>query len=139
MIKDICHDLTVLSSVSTPLTESDDLSVIQDLKDTLAANRDKCVGLAGNMIGVLKNVIVFIDEEGFIRAMINPVIVKMSEPYDTEEGCLSLEEGERPCKRYNKINVEYFSEDFKKRKKSFKGFVAEIIQHEVDHLSGIII
>lgn len=139
MIKDICHDLTVLSSVSTPLTESDDLSVIQDLKDTLAANREKCVGLAGNMIGVLKNVIVFIDEEGFIRAMVNPVIVKMSEPYDTEEGCLSLEEGERPCKRYNKINVEYLSEDFKKRKKSFKGFVAEIIQHEVDHLSGIII
>lgn len=139
MIREICKDLAVLATPSTPLSEEDDLSVIQDLKDTLAAHREKCVGLAGNMIGVLKNVIVFIDEEGFIRAMVNPVIVKKSEPYDTEEGCLSLKEGERPCKRYNRINVEFLSEDFKKRKKSYKGFVAEIIQHEVDHLSGIII
>lgn len=131
--------MKILETKSTDLSQNDDLSVIKDLFDTLSFYRDKCVGLAGNMIGVLKNVIVFIDEEGFIRTMINPVIVKKSEPYDTEEGCLSLEEGERPCKRYNRINVEFLSEDFKKRKKSYKGFVAEIIQHEVDHLSGIII
>ena len=139
MIKEVCHDLKILSLPSTQLLESDDLSVIEDLKDTLIANRDKCVGMAANMIGVLKNVIVFIDEEGFVRCMVNPVIVKKSEPYDAKEGCLSLDEGERPCKRYKKINVEFLSEDFKRRKKSYKGFVAEIIQHEVDHLTGIII
>ncbi|MBP2058343.1 peptide deformylase [Lactobacillus colini] len=134
--KDIIHDVMLLSQKSTPATEAD-LQVADDLRDTLIANTNRAAGLAANMIGARKNIIAF-----FIgpmpMVMLNPKIIKKSDPYDTSEGCLSLE-GERPTKRYKKITVEYQYLDFKKQTQDFSGFVAQVIQHEIDHCNGTLI
>ena len=125
--------LSVPSVDATPL----DSAVGQDLLDTLAAHAHECVGLAANMIGVRKRIIVF-DDNGTAKLMFNPEIVHASSEYSTEEGCLSLV-GQRPCRRYRKIRVSYQDESFKTCQKSFSGFTAQIIQHEIDHCEGIII
>ena len=136
MIKDICRDMFFLSMKSEPVTPSDK-QVGVDLKDTLKANRMRCVGMAANMIGVKKNAIVFTQGIQDV-VMFNPVIISKKGEYETEEGCLSLD-GVRPTTRYEEIEVEYQDINFKKKRGKYKGFVAQIIQHEVDHLSGIII
>ncbi len=115
----------------------EDAPVGQDLLDTLEAHAHECVGMAANMIGVLKRIIVF-DDNGTAKLMFNPEIVHASSEYSTEEGCLSLA-GQRPCRRYRKIRVSYRDESFKTCQKSFSGFTAQIIQHEIDHCNGIII
>jgi peptide deformylase len=125
-----------LSQKSAAATK-EDAAVGQDLLDTLAANRERCVGLAANMIGVNKRIIVF-DNEGSPMLMYNPVIVKQSGPYEAEESCLSLS-GSRKTKRYESIKVQYQNENFQVRLKTFTGWTAEIIQHEVDHCEGILI
>ena len=134
MIKPIVKDVLFLGEKSTMATK-DDIQVVNDLIDTLRANLDGCVGMAANMIGVKKNIIVFAMGE-MIVPMINPVIIKKENSYITEESCLSLE-GFRQTKRYE--TIEYFDKNFKKQKNTFHGFVAQIIQHEVDHCNGIII
>ena len=121
------------SSLATP----DDLPVASDLLDTLTAHRDGCVGMAANMIGVAKRIIVF-DNDGSYMTMFNPEIVKSSQPYETEEGCLSLS-GTRKTKRYRTIKVRYQNDQFQVRLKSFAGWTAQIIQHEIDHCNGILI
>ena len=136
MIKEIMRDETFLSQKAEPATP-EDLSVCQDLLDTLEANKEHCVGMAANMIGVNKRIIVF-DNQGAYTVMFNPQIVKRSDPYRTEEGCLSLE-GMRPAKRWQSIKVRYQNEKFQERFKTFTGWTAQIIQHEVDHCEGIII
>ena len=136
MIKGIMRDETFLSQKAEPAT-SEDLPVAQDLLDTLEANKERCVGMAANMIGINKRIIVF-DNEGTYMVMFNPEIIKRSEPYQTEEGCLSLE-GTRPAKRWKSIKVRYQNEKFQERFKTFTGWTAQIIQHEVDHCEGIII
>ena len=115
----------------------DDAATGQDLLDTLHEHEHECVGLAANMIGVRKRIIVF-DDNGTAKLMFNPEIVHASSEYSTEEGCLSLV-GQRPCWRYRKIRVSYQDESFKTCQKSFSGFTAQIIQHEIDHCEGIII
>ena len=136
MVKDIVHDPIFLARRSVDATEAD-LQTAQDLLDTLEANRDRCVGMAANMIGVLRRIIVF-DNEGRAELMLNPVIIKSSEPYDTEEGCLSLT-GVRKTKRFNKIKVQYQNTAFQTRLKTYSGYTAQIIQHEIDHCNGILI
>ena len=136
MIREITRDETFLAQKAEPATP-EDLSVGQDLLDTLEANKERCVGMAANMIGVNKRIIVF-DNEGTYMVMFNPEIVKRSDPYQTEEGCLSLE-GARPAKRWQSIKVRYQNEKFQERLKTFTGWTAQIIQHEVDHCEGIII
>lgn len=136
MIKPIIHDPIFLSQKSVPAAP-DDLSIAQDLRDTLNAHRDGCVGMAANMIGVLKRVIIF-DDSGKPIVMFNPEIVKKSQPYQTEEGCLSLE-GRRSVKRWKSIKVQYQTEDFQVRYKTYIGWTAQIIQHEIDHCDGILI
>ena len=137
MVKDIVHDPILLGVKSEP-AEKEDQQVAQDLLDTLAANKDACVGMAANMIGVHKRIIVF-DNEGTYMIMFNPEIIKMSGPYDAEEGCLSLLGGPRPCKRYQTIKVQWQNEQFQPRIKTFTGWTAQIIQHEIDHCNGILI
>lgn len=137
MVKDVVHDPILLAGRSE-LSTIEDLQVAQDLLDTLTANKDACVGMAANMIGVRKRIIVF-DNEGTYMTMFNPVILKMSEPYDTEEGCLSLLGGPRPCRRYHTIKVQWQNEKFQTRIKTFVGWPAQIIQHEIDHCNGIFI
>ncbi len=136
MIRDICKDEFFLAQKSQPAAP-EDLGVAQDLLDTLAAHRDGCVGMAANMIGVSKRVIVF-DNDGKYDVMFNPVIVKRSGPYETEEGCLSLT-GRRKTKRYQAIKVQWQNEKFQTRLRTFTGWTAQIIQHEIDHCDGIII
>ena len=116
---------------------ADDLSVAQDLLDTLTAHKDGCVGMAANMIGVNKRIIAF-DNGGEYMVMFNPVIVKKSAPYDAEEGCLSLT-GTRKTKRFQTIKVQWQNEQFQTRIKTFTGWAAQIIQHEIDHCEGILI
>ena len=137
MIKEVVHDPIILARKSEPAT-MDDLQVAQDLRDTLAANKEACVGMAANMIGVHKRIIAF-DNEGTYMTMFNPEILKMSGPYDTEEGCLSLLGGPRPVKRYQTIKVQWQNEKFQTRIKTFSGWTAQIIQHEIDHCNGILI
>lgn len=137
MVKDVVHDPILLAGKSAPATV-EDLQVAQDLLDTLQANKAACVGMAANMIGVRKRIIVF-DNEGIYMTMFNPEILKMSDPYETEEGCLSLLGGPRPCKRYKTIKVRWQNEQFQTRIKTFTGWTAQIIQHEIDHLGGILI
>lgn len=137
MIKEVIHDPVLLGVKSVPATK-EDLQVAQDLLDTLVANKNACVGMAANMIGVRKRIIVF-DNEGAYMTMFNPEIIKMSGPYDTEEGCLSLLGGPRPCKRYQTIKVQWQNEQFQTRIKTFTGWPAQIIQHEIDHCNGILI
>lgn len=136
MIKPIIKDPIFLSQPSSSATP-EDAPVIQDLLDTLAANADHCVGMAGNMIGVKKNIIVV--STGFLPlVMVNPKILKKSQPYEIEEGCLSLV-GVRKTTRYQNIEVEYLDRNFKKQRQKYSGWIAQIIQHEIDHCNGIII
>ena len=136
MIKPIVKDIFFLGQKSEAATKQD-LPIGQDLQDTLNANRDRCVGLAANMIGVKKRIIIV--NMGFMNiVMYNPVIVKKDTPYETEEGCLSLE-GVRKTTRYQNIEVEYLDGSWKKHRQNYSGWTAQIIQHEVDHLEGRII
>ena len=137
MVRELIHDPILLSRKSTPATASD-LDAAQDLLDTLLAHRDSCVGMAANMIGIYKNIIVF-DNEGTPMTMLNPEIIKASESYETEEGCLSLLGGPRKAKRCRKIKVRYQTPDFQTRLKTFTGWTAQIIQHEIDHCNGVLI
>lgn len=136
MVKEIVRDEFFLSQPSQPADEKD-LSVAQDLLDTLAANKEACVGMAANMIGIAKRIIAF-DHEGTYMVMLNPKIVKKTDPYSTEEGCLSLT-GRRKTKRYASIKVQYETMELQTRFKTFTGWTAQIIQHEVDHCDGIVI
>ncbi|MBQ8599414.1 MAG: peptide deformylase [Oscillospiraceae bacterium] len=136
MVKPIVKDILFLGQTSSPATPAD-TQVITDLLDTLKAHENECVGLAANMIGVRKRIIVFAHGP-FHVPMVNPVIVKKSGTYETEEGCLSLP-GQRPCKRFETIEVEYLDRSFTKRRGSYSGFIAQIIQHEIDHCNGTII
>ena len=137
MIQELIHDPIFLAQKSTPATK-EDLPIAQDLLDTLLAHRDSCVGMAANMIGQTRRIIVF-DNDGAPMLMLNPVILKVAEPYDTEEGCLSLLVGPRKTKRFRKIKVEFETPDFQKRIKTFTGWTAQIIQHEIDHCNGVLI
>lgn len=137
MVKELVHDPIFLARVSEP-AGAEDIQTAQDLLDTIAAHKDSCVGMAANMIGVLKRIIVF-DNGGGYEVMFNPEIVKRSDPYDTEEGCLSLHGGPRPVKRYRSVKVSYQTAELKPRIKTFSGFTAQIIQHEIDHCGGILI
>ena len=137
MVQEVIHDPILLGGRSEPATQAD-LQVARDLLDTLTANREACVGMAANMIGIRKRIIVF-DNEGTYMTMFNPELVKLSDPYDTEEGCLSLLGGPRPCKRYRTVKVRWQNEQFQTRIKTFTGWTAQIIQHEIDHCNGILI
>ena len=137
MIKELVHDPILLARKSQPATR-EDLPVAQDLVDTIAAHKETCVGMAANMIGVTKRIIVF-DNGGSYTVMLNPEIVKQSDPYETEESCLSLLGGPRKTLRYQKIKVRYQTVDFQTRLKTFSGWTAQIIQHEIDHCGGILI
>ena len=137
MVKEVIHDPIFLSGKSEPATQVD-LQVAQDLLDTLSANKDACVGMAANMIGVRKRIIVF-DNDGNYMTMFNPEILKMSDPYETRESCLSLLGDPRPCQRYQTIKVQWQNEKFQTRIKTFTGWTAQIIQHEIDHCNGILI
>ena len=137
MVRELIHDPLLLARKSSPATP-DDLQAAHDLLDTLTAHKDSCVGMAANMIGVQKRIIVF-DCEGTYMTMLNPEIIKQSEPYETEESCLSLLGGPRKTKRYKKIKVQYQTLDFQTRLKTFSGWTAQIIQHEIDHCNGILI
>ena len=136
MIREICRDETFLSQKAAPAT-ADDLATAQDLLDTLTAHKDGCVGMAANMIGVCKRIIAF-DNEGTYMVMFNPVIVRQSGPYEAQEGCLSLT-GVRKTKRFQTVKVQWQNEQFQTRLKTFTGWTAEIIQHEIDHCEGILI
>ena len=136
MIRPIMKDPIFLSQRSAPATVMD-LPVAQDLRDTLEAHRDGCVGMAANMIGVAKRIIIF-DDNGSATVLFNPEIVKCSGPYEAEEGCLSLP-GTRKTKRWRSIKVQYQNEKFETRLKTYTGFTAQIIQHEIDHCNGILI
>lgn len=136
MKKDIVRDVFFLGQRSEDATE-EDRQIIEDLKDTLKANRERCVGMAANMIGYRKRIIIV--SMGFMDVvMVNPVILSRTQPYDTEEGCLSLD-GVRKTKRFGKIRVQYLDEHFEKHTQEYEGHIAQIIQHECDHLEGIII
>ena len=137
MIKELIHSPEMLSEKAEIATK-DDISIANDLLETLISHKDGCVGMAANMIGENKRIIAF-DNDGEYMIMFNPEIIKMSDPYETKEGCLSLLGGPRPCKRYKKIKVRWQNEDFKERIKNFDGFTAQIIQHEIDHCNGILI
>ena len=137
MVKEVIHDPIFLAEKLETATK-EDLQVAQNLLDTLIANKDSCVGMAANMIGVRKRIIVF-DNEGTYMIMFNPEIIKKTGPYDTEEGCLSLLGGPRPCKRYKSIKVQWQTADFQTRIKTFTDWSAQIIQHEIDHCNGILI
>lgn len=136
MIREICKDETFLAQKAAPATLAD-LGVAQDLMETLIAHKDGCVGMAANMIGVNKRIIAF-ENDGEYMVMFNPVIVKRSGAYETDEGCLSLT-GTRKTKRHKVIKVQWQNEKFQTRLKTFTGWTAEIIQHEIDHCEGILI
>ncbi len=136
MIREICKDPIFLSRRAEPAA-LEDLEVAGDLLDTLKAHKDGCVGMAANMIGVCKAIIAF-ENQGSYMVMFNPEILKKSQPYETEEGCLSLP-GSRKTTRYQVIKVRWQNENFQERIKTFSGFTAQIIQHEIDHCQGILI
>ena len=136
MIRPIVKDIMFLGQKSEPATK-DDLQTAKDLQDTLAAHRDGCVGMAANMIGYKKRIIIV--SMGFMDVvMFNPEIVKQSGPYETEEGCLSLT-GTRKTTRYQKITVKYQDTNFRSHTQEYSGWIAQIIQHECDHMEGVII
>ena len=137
MVRELVHDPILLARKSAPATR-EDLPAAQDLLDTLTAHKETCVGMAGNMIGVYKRIIAF-DNGGEYLVMLNPEILKASGEYETEEGCLSLLGGPRKTKRFQKIKVRYETTGFQTRIKTFEGWTAQIIQHEVDHCNGILI
>ena len=136
MVKQIVRDVFFLGQPSEPATKAD-IQVGKDLQDTLQANRERCVGMAANMIGVNKRIIAFENDDEYM-VMFNPVIVKQSGAYETDEGCLSLI-GTRKTKRHKVIKVQWQNEKFQTRLKTFTGWTAEIIQHEIDHCEGILI
>lgn len=141
MIKELMHDPIFLAGKSEIATK-EDLPVAQNLLDTLMAHKETCVGMAANMIGVKKRIIAFLDESGrtpVYTVMLNPEIIKKDGAYDTEEGCLSLLGGPRKCKRYKTIKVQYQTAEMQTRVKTYTGWTAQIIQHEVDHCNGILI
>ncbi len=136
MVRNIVKDINLLNKKAQPATK-DDLEIVKDLMDTLKANENNCIGMAANMIGYNKAIICV--SLGFINMpMINPVITKKKRKYKTKESCLSLL-GERECERHEEIEVDYYDLSFTKRHGTYQGLVAEIIEHEVDHLNGIII
>ncbi len=137
MVRELIHDPILLARKSEPATQ-EDLQTAQDLLDTLAAYRETCVGMAANMIGVCRRIIVIDDGHGPML-LLNPVIVKQAGQYEVEESCLSLLGGPRKCKRYQKIKVQYQNTAFQTRLKTFEGWAAQIIQHEVDHCNGVLI
>ena len=137
MVRELIHDPFLLARKSTAATK-EDLAVALDLLDTLTAHKDGCVGMAANMIGFYKNIIVF-DCDGEPMLMLNPEIIKAEGEYDTEEGCLSLLGGPRKAKRFQKIKVRYQNTAMQVRLKTFSGWTAQIIQHEVDHCNGVLI
>ena len=137
MIKELIHD-PIFLSLKSEIATKEDLQVAEDLLDTLIAHKDGCVGMAANMIGERKRIIAF-DNDGTYMVMFNPEIIKRSEPYETEEGCLSLLSGPRKCKRYKSIKVQWQTAGMQTRIKTFTGFPAQIIQHEVDHCEGVLI
>lgn len=136
MIKDIVKDQFFLSQKSSEVSH-EDLHIIEDLKDTLTFHREHCVGMAANMIGYQKRMMI-VNDEGQFLVLINPSLIQKQGSYQTQEGCLSLE-GVRDTKRYQKIKVDYFDENMKHRIKTFTGYTAQIIQHELDHFEGILI
>ena len=137
MVKQVVHDPILLAGSAEPATP-EDLQVATDLLDTLMANRESCVGMAANMIGVRKRIIVFENGGGYMT-MFNPEIVKALGPFDAQESCLSLLGGPRPCKRYQTVKVQWQNEKFQTRIKTFTGWTAQIIQHEIDHCNGVLI
>ena len=136
MICEICRDEGFLAQKAEAAT-AEDLGTAQDLLDTLIAHKDGCVGMAANMIGVCKRIIAF-DNEGKFEVMLNPEIIKQAGAYEAEEGCLSLD-GTRKARRYRTIKVRWLNEKLQERIKTFTGFTAEIIQHDIDHCEGVII
>ena len=138
MVKELMHDPVFLACKSADAA-TDDREIAENLLETLKAHKESCVGMAANMIGELKRIIAFVDEKENYAVMLNPVILKQEKPYDTEESCLSLLGGPRPCKRYKAIKVQYQTVDMQTRIKSYKGFTAQIIQHEIDHCNGVLI
>ena len=141
MVKELVHDPILLGRPSEIATK-EDLQVAQDLMDTLLFHKEGCVGMAANMIGVHKRIIAFLDESGktpTYSVMLNPEIIKKDGLYETQEGCLSLLGGPRPCKRYKSIKVQYQNLQLQTRLKTFTGWTAQIIQHEIDHCNGVLI
>ena len=141
MIKELMHDPIFLAGKSEIATK-EDIQTAEDLLETLVSHKEDCVGMAANMIGVKKRIIAFLDESGrapTYTVMLNPQIIKKDGAYDTEEGCLSLLGGPRPCKRYKSIKVQYQTVEMQTRIKTYTGWTAQIIQHEVDHCDGILI
>ena len=137
MVKELVHDPLLLARKSQPASR-EDMQVVQDLMDTFAAHRETCVGMAANMIGEFRNIIIF-DNEDAPMVMLNPEIIRQEGPYATKEGCLSLLGGPRETVRYQKIKVRYETTEFQVRLKTFTGWTAEIIQHEIDHCRGVLI
>ena len=137
MVRELMHDPIFLAQKSALATEAD-LQTARDLAETLEAHRETCVGMAANMIGVCKRIIAF-DLNGTVAVMLNPEILKASGAYETEEGCLSLLGGPRKTKRYQKIKVQYQTMELQSRIKTFEGWTAQIIQHEIDHCNGVLI
>ena len=141
MIRELIHDPIFLGAKSEPAVK-EDLPDAEDLLETLIAHKETCVGMAANMIGVKKRIIAFLDDSGRVptyTVMLNPEIIKKDGQFNTEEGCLSLLGGPRPCKRYKSIKVMYQTTEMQMRIKTYTGFTAQIIQHEVDHCDGILI
>ena len=137
VIKEVIHD-PIFLGVKSKIATKEDIQVAQDLLDTLIANKDSCVGMAANMIGVRKRIIVFVND-GTYMIMFNPEIIQKSGLHDTEEGCLSLLGNPRKCKRYQTIKVQWQTVEFQTRIKTFTGWTAQIIQHEIDHCDGVLI
>jgi len=138
MVKELMHEPAFLAQVSEQATEAD-MAIAQDLLDTLMAHKDTCVGMAGNMIGELKRIICFVLPDGKYMTMFNPEIVRSADPYDAMESCLSLLGDPRPARRFRQIRVQYQNEQMQTRAKTFTGFTAQIIQHEIDHCNGVLI
>lgn len=137
MIRELVHDPILLARKSAPAGK-EDLQTVQDLLDTLAFHKETCVGMAANMIGITKRIIAF-DCDGQYMTMLNPQILRQQDPYETEESCLSLLGGPRKTLRYQKIKVQYQTPELQTRIKTFSGWTAQIIQHEIDHCNGILI
>ncbi len=141
MVKELMHD-PIFLAVKSEDAAKEDLQVASDLLETLIAHKDSCVGMAANMIGVRKRIIAFLDDSGrtpTYTVMLNPEIVKRDGCYETEEGCLSLLGEPRKCKRYKSIKVRYQTTEMQTRTKTYTGWTAQIIQHEVDHCNGVLI
>ena len=137
MVRELMHD-PIFLGMESELATKEDLQAARDLLDTLSFHKQTCVGMAANMIGIRKRIIAF-DNEGTYTVMFNPVILKCTDPYDAQESCLSLLGGPRACKRFKTVKVQWQNEAFQTRIKTFTGWTAQIIQHEIDHCNGILI